>query len=387
MFQETQDPNTRPSEESISERVLVFSIAILWSDPNMPPAGQQIPEPSSIDSLTLYNLDHVLGSVNNIMCNNISADPAAMRAYSPPQAGSSNPITQLFRREFSSFGFLCHLYLDDNKFLDTLTMAEPKYSEKRQIFPFSVIATRSQNKTTGAAGGSGANASLTFDRKFVASELRRIGIVERGNLAAGCVHSGQDDDITSESSCPPNSTITTAYAAGSVRMPEIATVTPTAAYAAMQAHSAQATLAKKPNHLMRLWNQSAHNIHDDHGATTEHLNITEREGGVNTNGDDTIDDLNIANNHEVGEMGEDNDDLNNKTEMDNFEGEDNERDGEGGEWREGDDGNLVYLTALKYGLDLVSIYDSLKRSYSTNKISLELKFHNIMFVLSLQAVF
>ncbi len=335
----------------------MFSIAILWSDPNLPPAGQQIPEPSSIDSLTLYNLDHVLGSVNNIMCNNIPADPAAMRAYSPPQAGSSNPITQLFRREFSSFGFLCHLYLEDNKFLDTLTMAEPKYSEKRQIFPFSVIATRSQNKT----GGSGANASLTFDRKFVASELRRIGIVERGNLAAGCVHSGQDDDITSESSFPPNSTMTAAYAAGSVRMPEIATVTPTAAYAAMQAHSTQPTLAKKPNHLMRLWNQSAHNIHDDHGATTtEHHHTTEREGGVNMNRDDSIDNLNIANNHEVeeeeGEMGEDNDDLNNKTEMDNFEGDEyTEGDGEGGEWREGDDGNLVYLTALKYGLDLVSI--------------------------------
>ena len=331
----------------------MFSIAILWSDPSLPPASQQIPEPSSIDSLTLYNLDHVLGSVNNIMCNNIPADPAAMRAYSPPQAGSSNPITQLFRREFSSFGFLCHLYLEDNKFLDTLTMAEPKYSEKRQIFPFSVIATRSQNKTTATAGGSGANASLTFDRKFVASELRRIGIVERGNLAAGCVHSGQDDDITSESSFPPNSTMTAAYAAGSVRMPEIATVTPTAAYAAMQAHSS-ATLAKKPNHLMRLWNQSAHNIHDDHGATTiEHHNTTEREGGVNTNREDTIDDMNIANNHEVEEereMGEDNDDLNNKTEMDNFEGDE-----EGGEWREGDDGNLVYLTALKYGLDLVSI--------------------------------
>ena len=250
------------------------------------------------------------------MCNNIPSDPAEMRAYSPPLPGSSNPITQLFCREISSFGFLCHLYLEDNKFLDTLTMADPKYSEKRQIFPFTVIATRPQNNSS----GNGANASLTFDRKFVASELRQIGIVERGNLVAGCVHSGEDnDDITSETSANMAATPTPAYSM---------------------------TLTKETRNHHNIWNGSQHmhenevvnhhhNYHIHNPHTQSSMNIKDG-AGLNLS-----DDVNVANNDDENDL--------NMTEMVDDHGEVVDR-----ELAEGEDGKLVYLTALKYGLDLVS---------------------------------
>ena len=85
----------------------------------------------------------------------------------------SESFLRILSREFSSFGFLCHLFQAENRKLDIRSQDVSSPLHAKLIFRFHML-TLSQP-------GAG------FQRKFVSDQIRQIGILERGNLRFGCI--------------------------------------------------------------------------------------------------------------------------------------------------------------------------------------------------------
>ena len=85
----------------------------------------------------------------------------------------SESFLRILSREFSSFGFLCHLFQAENRKLDIRSQDVSPPLHAKLIFKFHML-TLSQP-------GAG------FQRKFVSDQIRQIGILERGNLRFGCI--------------------------------------------------------------------------------------------------------------------------------------------------------------------------------------------------------
>ena len=91
-----------------------------------------------------------------------------------------NHLYRLFSKEHSRFGFACHLFLEENRKLDTARFVDPapapSWENAALLLKFHVVHPSP-------------SADVTFHRKFVSDQLRELGLIERVNLKAGCVSS------------------------------------------------------------------------------------------------------------------------------------------------------------------------------------------------------
>ena len=90
-------------------------------------------------------------------------------------------LYRLFTKDHSRFGFACHLFLDENRKLDTARRVDPAPA---QVWENAALPLKFHVVQPSPSSADGA-----FHRKFVSEQLRALGIIERVNLQAGCVSS------------------------------------------------------------------------------------------------------------------------------------------------------------------------------------------------------
>ena len=90
-------------------------------------------------------------------------------------------LYRLFTKDHSRFGFACHLFLDENRKLDTARRVDPAPA---QVWENAALPLHFHVVQPSPSPADGA-----FHRKFVSEQLRALGIIERVNLQAGCVSS------------------------------------------------------------------------------------------------------------------------------------------------------------------------------------------------------
>ena len=114
----------------------------------------------------------------------------------------SADLLRLLSRDQSSFGFVCHLFLEDNRTLDTL-LANSNNSSNINNSEISLLLPSTTEPINPLSPSyrfhllrlpslQQPHAAPSVDRRLLAETLRGIGIVERANLAAGCVLHHED---------------------------------------------------------------------------------------------------------------------------------------------------------------------------------------------------